>query len=69
MSPAASQFVYVILAVDKHGLGNKARYCMVRERQCCIAVHFTVAIRHLTSCTLLTRQSTKVLKVGMPCRL
>ena len=52
-SPIAFQFVYMALAIDSITDG-----CGLSNKEC----H-----NHLTGCTLLTRRSASVLKVGMTC--
>ena len=62
------QFIYMTLAVDITdgsglcGLSNEVRCELL---PCCIC-H---SLRCLSSCTLLTRRSTSVLNLGMPCGL
>ena len=56
--------------IDGHGLSNEAHRELLLKREqgnAVLAFLFTVN-NHLTSCTLLTRWSVSVLKVGMTCR-
>ena len=55
---------------DGYGLSNEARHELLlkesKVHNAVLAFHFTVN-SYLTNCTLLTRRSTSVLKVGMMC--
>ena len=44
-------------------------YCHKKNNNVVFAIHFIVANSHLTSCTLLTRQSALVLKMDVLCTL
>ena len=63
-SPTAFRFLCMPLAIvtiDGWGLSNKARCELLPKK--------SKVILYLPSCTLLTRQSASVLKVGMLCGL
>ena len=55
------------LAIDRCGLSNKARReLLLKKEQGNAVLPFLFAVNnHLTSCTLLTRRSVSVLKVGV----
>ena len=53
--------------IDGQGLSNEAR-CELLPKKSKVTLYFHSKSR-LTSCTLLTRQSASVLKVGVPCSL
>ena len=52
--------------IDGRGLSNEVHYELLPKKSKCICRLFHSKSR-LTSCTLLTRWSTSVLKVGLPC--
>ena len=64
---------YMTFAVDITdgcGLSNKVhRWLLAKKSKVMLYCRSLNGKRHLTSCTLLTRQSASVLKVGMPCKL
>ena len=51
------------LAINGHGLSNELSGCELYNAV--FVIHFTVINRHLTSCTLLTRQIASLI-VGVP---
>ena len=53
---------------DRHGLSNEVRHELKKSKVMLYfcSLHSNI---YLTSCTLLTRRSASVLKVGVPCRL
>ena len=52
---------------DEHGLSNEMGHeLQPKKSSICCSLH---GKRHLTSCILLTRHSSSVLKVGVPCGL
>ena len=55
---------------DGRGLSNEARHeLLLKKQQGNAVLAFLFAVNnHLTSCTLLTRRSVSVLKVGVTCR-
>ena len=56
---------------DGRGLSNEACHELltVKEGNAVFICRSLYGKRHLTSCILLTRRSTSILKVGVPCRL
>ena len=54
--------------IDGRGLSVEARRALLpRKSKVMLYLPFIHSKSHLTSCTLLTRQSTPVLKVAVPC--
>ena len=70
-SITAFQSLYMALAIDStdgRGLINEARYQLLLKKQGNAVLAFIFAVNsRLTSCTLLTRRSVSVLKVGVTC--
>ena len=72
ISPTTFQFAYMALAInitDGCGLSNEAYLVTVEEEQGYAVFAIFCSKSPLTSYTLLTIQSTSVLKVGMPSTL
>ena len=56
--------------IDGRGLSNEVHgELLPKKSNTVFTTHFTVKGIYLISCTLLTRQSASVLKVGMLCNL